>query len=769
MAPTRAFGRGLVFALVVLAAVVPASAQSPGGGEPVVGPELPVSRPVPGAPRDTIDQAVAYGGGVFVVAWIDSRAHVWASRVDRHGAVIDPIGVQLSTGSSTTPAVAFDGTNFLVVWSGAGSVQGRRLSPGGAVLDPAPIELSSSVGRGPEVSFGGGIYLVVWTGRVSDGAPTVVMATRLSPDGVVLEPADVPVVTPGGEQLQIDIAFNGTHHLLVFEQGDPSSRDVHGTLLTTDGQTLGPGQPISAAVGEQRRPVVTSTGSGFLVAWEDHQEGRSESDIHAARVRADGSVVDDPGIRIGTATDGFGYGAHDASWDGVDALVTWQTGDGAGSIRGGRIDRSGTLRDPAGVELVDGRHPASAFDGTHHLVTSVTSAERVQGHVEASRVTPDLVPLDPEGFAIAVGANQQTDVDMVFDGVNQFVVWIDDRSGQRAVYGARVGPDGQNLDGAGFPISVPPEPSTSIGAASVAFDGTNFLVVWWEGTSSGPIRAARVSRTGEVLDRFDVAPRGASADTPAVAFGNGVFLVAWVRGEDVMATRVGSDGTVLDPEGIPLAFHMSTLATFDIAAGASEFLVVWKNGRTFDPDNDNDVLGAVITPDGIVVGTNIPIAAAEFPIHEEDPAVVWHDGTYFVVWTHVVDDNDWPPEVSDIHGARVDPAGTVLDPSPLPISTAPGDQHLPDVAFNGRFLVTWTDGRRNSPGGDLEADVYAAPVNLDGNVGYESLVSTTDLYAVEAVVRAAPGDDNFAVVYNRYVPEPPYGTTRAFIRQVSPK
>jgi hypothetical protein len=760
MVPPRVFGRSLVLALVVIAAAVPASAQSPGQGGPVVGPELPVSRPVPGAPRDAKDQAVAYGGGVFLVAWIDGRQQLWATRVDRNGTVIDQSGIGLSTEYSFGPAVAFDGTNFLVVWGGSGPIHGRRVSPAGAVLDPVPIELSTSPGE-PEVSFGGGSYLVVWSGRVSDVAPSDVLATRLSPEGVVLQPANVPIVTPEGEQGQVDIAFNGTHHLVVWHQGEPSSSNIYGTLVTADGVALGPGQPISTAAGQQWRPVVTAAGPRFFVAWEDH---RSAFEVYGARVRADGSVIDGSGIRIAAAADSFYYAPHDVSWDGVDVLVTWQSGNfGAESIRSARVDPSGTLLDPAGVELVPGYHPATAFDGTHHLVTAVTrgGTQRLGG----TRVTPGLTPLDPGGFLIAIGANQQTEIDLASDGVNHLVVWTDNRTPERSLYGARVGPDGQNLDGAGFLISG--RSSTFTSPASVAFDGTNFLVVWAE-TSSFPtstLQAARISPTGEILDRFDIPAQ--FAGSPKVAFGNGMFLVAWAGFEEVMVARVGTDGTVLDPEGIQLAGSLTTPPNIDVAAGASEFLVVWNDGR-FEDVSDNDVFGGVVTPDGTVVDTRIPIAAG--PYHEERPAVAWQGGTYLVVWAHVVEDGTWPPEVSDIHGIRVTGAGKLVDPSPLPISTAPGEQHMPDVAFNhGRNLVTWTDRRRGEPSG-LEADVYGVTVDSGGTVGPEVFISTADLVAAAPAVIAAPGDnDDFAVAYGRHLPEPPYGTTRAFLRQVSPK
>src|SRR5689334_16088891 len=99
--------------------------------------------------------ALLIGCTVAVAAVLPSRA------------VADARGTQWL--SHEHPAVAFDGSNFLVVWENTLSAHGlsaSRVTPDGVVLDPngLPIE-PSSYAASPVVTFGAGNYLVGWAGQ----------------------------------------------------------------------------------------------------------------------------------------------------------------------------------------------------------------------------------------------------------------------------------------------------------------------------------------------------------------------------------------------------------------------------------------------------------------------------------------------------------------------------------------------------------------------------------------------------------------------------
>jgi hypothetical protein len=62
-----------------------------------------------------------------------------------------------------------------------------------------------------------------------------------------------------------------------------------------------------------------------------------------------------------------------------------------------------------------------------------------------------------------------------FDGTNFLVTWTDGRGALEQIYGARVSSSGVVLDPDGFPILSENDEQVS---SDIAFDGTNYLVVW---------------------------------------------------------------------------------------------------------------------------------------------------------------------------------------------------------------------------------------------------------------------------------------------------
>jgi hypothetical protein len=172
------------------------------------------------------------------------------------------------------PAVAFDGTNYLVVLSRNGQIYGIRVTPGGVVLDPAGGFLISTAGSnfGPAVAFDGtnSGYLVVW-GKFVNGTQYEIYGARITSAGTAL--GEFPIFTAPGEQIFPVLAFDGTNYLVVWRDtrsGSGPSTDTHlyGTRVTPAGNVLDPlGIAIATAPGIQEPGGIAFDGTNYLVVW----------------------------------------------------------------------------------------------------------------------------------------------------------------------------------------------------------------------------------------------------------------------------------------------------------------------------------------------------------------------------------------------------------------------------------------------------------------------------------------------------------------------
>ena len=139
-------------------------------------------------------------------------------------------------------------------------------------------------------------------------------------------------------------------------------------------------------------------------------------------------------------------------------------------------------------------------------------------------------------------AHNLRDVDAVFDGSQNFVVWGEARSvsGGIDIMGARVGTDGSLPDGDGITIS------------TAVNDGVN--------------------------GRDDAAEPRVAVDS------SGTSLVAWLDddplGRDIYAARVSASGRVLDPVAIPISVDPADDVAVDVAWNGEVFLVVFARNST---------------------------------------------------------------------------------------------------------------------------------------------------------------------------------------------
>ena len=352
----------------------------------------------------------SFDGTNWLVVWREARSSayddIYGARVTPSGTVLDPTGIPISTAryDQWYPAVSFDGTNYLAVWTDERSapsvedIYGARVTPSGTVLDPTGIPISTVADNQwyPAVTFGGSSHLVVWEDQRNDS----VCGARVSLGGVVIDSAGIRISGWGGYPAA---AFGGTNYLVVL-----SGDNIYGARVNQAGTVLDPaGIPISTAANYQRYPAVSFDGTNFLVVWEDYRNNSDTSDIYGARVSQAGTVLDPAGICITAAANG--QYAPAVAFDGADFFVVW-TDERSGfyeyDIYGARVSRAGTVLDPTGTPVSTAasyqEYAAVSFDGTNYLVAWEDYRSGYYWDIYGARVSQAGAVLDPMGFGISV-------------------------------------------------------------------------------------------------------------------------------------------------------------------------------------------------------------------------------------------------------------------------------------------------------------------------------------------------------------------------------
>lgn len=253
--------------------------------------------------------AVAATATEVLVAWSDERAGVadlYVARLSPAGVPLDPDGVLVvANGHDFTPALASNGTDFLVTWTdqsvAPGQIYAARITSAGVVGTPVALGASTwpsavaSDGADYMVAWGGGNYLVAWIGRL--GSTIDLVATRVSATGQVLANPATVVAGATGDNPRPAVAASASEYMVVWaDKRNLSSNDIYGARVSFGGIVLDPaGVPIATAPGEEGNPSVASDGAEYLVDWERFG---GTWDVAGARVSATGTVRDPTGFVI---------------------------------------------------------------------------------------------------------------------------------------------------------------------------------------------------------------------------------------------------------------------------------------------------------------------------------------------------------------------------------------------------------------------------------------------------------------------------------------
>jgi hypothetical protein len=716
----------------VVPAAAAAAAAYPATLDPTISPESAVDTPIASTTgANTSNPAVAFDGTNYLVVWADARdgrdTDIWGVRVDQAGAILDPDGIKIAAtpGVQSSPTVAFDGTRYVVAWadfkvSGGteADIAAATVSTAGAVTALPAVASTPASETTPAIAANGSGALVTW---VASGQIMGAMWT-----GSFGAPFAVTSGTNAHKDPAVAANPAGDYLVVFTETTAATSDDARGQLVTAAGALNGAAFDISAGKGLQSNATASFDGTNFDVAWSNNYNG---VDIYGTRVTTAGAALD----------------TH------LEGTTTV----------GGKV-----LDNAAGSQTA----PSLACTAAGCLLTwsdtrtSTTTASDVYGEVVTTAFA-----VSGADFAIANPAFSQAQVRVAAGGSAYFAAWQDLRSNNAAtITGARVS-GGAVQDPGGIVLVA--GWNGQVGPTS-ARSGTTLAVGWGDSRSGdgGDVEMVRIGATGVPVDpaAIDVSPAALAQFSPASAGFGSNLVYAWTDtrngiDKDIYAARVSTSGTLVDPNGIAITTATKDQLTPDVASSGSEALVVWSDRGS----GNFDIMGAVLGAGGTV--TVPPFVICNATGDQTAPAVTYDaaDAQYIVAWVDartggrdlyaarvtaagavldangvgvVVGGTRLNPRLAvngslilvvyedrasgkDIYGARLTAGASlgVLDPSGFPIANDPSDQVTPTVAsVTAGFLVAWTDSRSLATSG---TDIWAQIVGTGGLVGSNFVVS----------------------------------------------
>ncbi|WP_395844203.1 immunoglobulin-like domain-containing protein [Cystobacter fuscus] len=327
---------------------------------------------------DHAQVTVAAGQGIYLVVWMEEgdSPDILGVRVRASdGVQLDATPLRIGTSPSVEylPSVAFDGTHFLVTWMDpiiGPRLRGARVrASDGVVLDSSPLVISPPDPFGlphetPSVTFDGTNYLVAFSGyywdSVAEEVKRQIMGVRIRPsNGTYIESGPIAIGDTTGVS-SLHTASHGGGSLVVWAE---KAGGVKAARLDAAGQVLDPVPLFISPAGADTVRVAAREG-GFLVLWS---EGNT---LKARRVRAsDGALPDPADIPVGSPVelpvpkDSWFKAPFDVTYDGQDYRVLWQTTDEYGRRRlmTTRVSPLGTL-EPQAEDWLSGFHEDSPLD-----------------------------------------------------------------------------------------------------------------------------------------------------------------------------------------------------------------------------------------------------------------------------------------------------------------------------------------------------------------------------------------------------------------------
>jgi uncharacterized repeat protein (TIGR01451 family) len=241
--------------------------------------------------------------GACLVAWAEQHTDldIYAVIVRPGQAPSAPFVISAATGNETAPAVASNGTNFLVGWERAGEIAVRTVNADTTLGTVQRLDTLSTnpanQDRRLALAWTATEYLAAWETRfaANDGD---VLAARINASGVPVADSALTVVGGDTDQLAPQLAFDPANNraLVIFREGATLRGRLvgNGTLLS---QPITVGSAASASALLAARLSADPANGGWVAAW-----ATDTSDARVVRLQA---IAPDGGLRAAPQTIGY--------------------------------------------------------------------------------------------------------------------------------------------------------------------------------------------------------------------------------------------------------------------------------------------------------------------------------------------------------------------------------------------------------------------------------------------------------------------------------
>ena len=273
-----------------------------------------------------------WNGKNFALAWSDKRdgagqkGEIYVATLDAFGARVTPdTRITTTTGASTHPALAWDGTGYGLVYAddtpGNPELYFQHLDATGKPQG-ASVRLTNATGNSvwPDLVWTGTEFAVAWEDSRAGAANTDIYFQRVDAQGKKVGP-EVKVTTDGSRQNSPILKWDGTGFGLAWTDSRNTDRQVYFAKLSATGQRVGGEVNVSATTFDAAWPDLSYSGSDWAVVWHDARFGSGNTEVYLQRLNATGAKQG-AAVRLSQANGFSGYASID--WNGYEYGVSWQ-------------------------------------------------------------------------------------------------------------------------------------------------------------------------------------------------------------------------------------------------------------------------------------------------------------------------------------------------------------------------------------------------------------------------------------------------------------